>query len=342
MSHYICAISGLDIATNHFPIYLNNRECMHPIFYVPQRKLFGYTRKWAGNELTREDSYLLFLALLNSTERVFFRTHAIRNEQTDSLVAQNMESLLITISRMNSVMNPQIVFPSFVVSPDTCTLSNIKHWIENWNSAYTDFKSNYVFSSTVRKLSIREAALQKMIKSPHRDPSSYAMDLAKWASVAGSFPEYLTDVEGIKMPLCDYWEKIIIAAANKRFFTIPKSDLKELIEHCEINIEPGTIYHHKLLEVIRAAKNYLDMFIGNVTASRNLTSGIWGFPEDTDKEDEDDVFAANLAQVVANAPETEPRRDMYRSKMDYIVAKIKWDTAQSLKVAKKHLDEEGE
>lgn len=339
MASYTCSISGLTIHCNHFPIHLRDREAMHPIFHAPQRALFGFTKKWAANEIPHEDSYLLYLALLKSTNKVFFRTNAIyRGAPTDAIVANNMEKLLVVVNRMNTISSAN-VFSAVAISHDSSDLTSSTHWIDNWNENYEEFKDGYQFASSVKKLSIREAALEKLIKSPHKDVSSYATDLARWASTAGNFPSFLTLVDGINIPLCDYWESIIIAAAQKRFLSIPSLELKQVIDHCEENIPPGSIYHHKLLVVLREAKEYIGGFLGMVAGSSVLTRLTpWTFAPDAPpaSDADDNIEAINIHALVASAPKEEPRRDQFQKHFDYIRAKIKWDAAQTIRKEQDH------
>lgn len=342
MAHIICAYSGLELHINHFPISLTNRESHHPIFDAPQRALFSYARKWAAHELTPTDSYLLFTALLKSTNRVHFRVAARYSEgATDQVVANNMDKLLVALSRMNSINVAGEVFANVAITNESANMENARYWIQSWQDNYEDFKDNYSFAANVKKLSLREAALERMIRSPHREVSYYADDLAKWATLAGNFPTGTTEVDGLQVPLSDYWEGIIIAAANKRFFTIPRHDLEECIEYCQENIDPGSIYSHKLLAVLREARSYLAGFLGDISglgASKKRVP-IWNFPGSEpgtpyQEEHEDDVFAANLDVVVASAPATIPVRGMFATNMQYLMAKIKWSAAQDILAAR--------
>lgn len=346
MAHIICAYSGLELHINHFPVSLTNRESHHPIFDAPQKTLFAYASKWAHHELTATDSYLLFTALLKSSNRVHFRVAARYSPgASDSVVANNMEKLLICLSRMNSINVAGEVFAAVAISNESANMENAKYWIQSWLDNYEDFKENYSFAANVKKLSQRELALERMIKSPHRDVSYYAGDLAKWASLAGNFPHGTTEVDGLQVPISDYWENIIIAAANKRFFTIPRHDLEECIEHCEENIDPGSIYHHKLLSVLREAKSYLAGFLGDISGVGKKRVPIWNFPgkePGAAAEDDEDIFAANLDIVVANAPATIPVRGMFPTNMAYLRAKIQYDAAQNILTARKEALEDGQ
>ena len=133
MATYLCCYSGLEITVSHFPLYLSNRtehRCAHPIFHVPQKNLLSYARKWSAKELTSIDSYLLYVALLRSTELVYFRTPAVYVERklieeanvphsgmgSDSIVSTNMEKLMIAISRINSLYNFKAKFPEMIIA----------------------------------------------------------------------------------------------------------------------------------------------------------------------------------------------------------------------------------
>lgn len=337
MAHVICAFSGLDLHINHFPISLVSRESHHPIFDAPQRTLFAYASKWAHHELTPTDSYLLFTALLKSSARVHFRVAAKYTPgPSDQVVANNMEKLLICLSRMNSIFAAGEVFAAIAINAESCNMENAKYWIQSWLQNYEDFKDNYSFAANIKKLSIREAALERMIKSSHIDVSYYARDLAKWAALAGNFPTGTTLVDGLQVPIADYWESIIIAAAQKKFFTITNADLKECIEHCEENIDPGNIYHSKLLLVLREAKAYLAGFLGDIsgTGLKRNSLQIWNFAPDAPGQEEPDVFAANLDAIVSAAPTILPLRANYSTMMEYLKAKIKYDAAKSILAAR--------
>lgn len=334
MASYLCAISGLRIGCTFFPIYLENREACHPIFHAPQRMLFGFARKWAANELTRTDSYLLYLAFLKSSNRVFFRVPAMyRDNITDAIVANNMEKLMVVISRMNSISETS-VFSSVAISHDSSDLSSSPHWIDNWNANYEEFKSGYAFAEVAKKLDIRERALEKLIKSPHKDVSQYSRDLAKWASVAGDFPTFLTPVNGIHIPCCDYWESIIIAAAERKYMQIPSGELEQVIEHCLENIPPGSIYHNKLLVVLREAKDYLKGFLGMVAGSQTLQRLVpWTFAPDAPpaSDTDENIDAINIHQIISTAPSKLPTRSDYATHFEYVKATIKYKAAMAYK-----------
>jgi hypothetical protein len=322
----LCGLSGIEFQCDHFPAYLHARESHHPIFNIPQRKLLSFLPKWASGELTTTDNYLLFLAILNSSDLVEFRTPAVKTPFTDSIVAQNMESLVRTIIKLNTVTNPAVVFPRYVITPETKTLSNVKYWIENWKEAHKEFLDGYRSAHTSEKLVRREAALERMIKNPHKPIASYASQIADWAAIAGSFPNgnIPSPFTQLQIPLSQYWKEIIIRCANETsLFSIPRTDLDDLLEHCEQNIPVGSIYSNALFRILRHAlerqKNFLGL--GDLDISRSTYQIL---------ESSDDAESANIRAMIDAAPDHEPKPDEYPTKFAYLKAKLRWDMSRKL------------
>jgi hypothetical protein len=323
----LCSLSGIEFQCEHFPAYLSSREVSHPIFSLPQKKLISYLGKWAAGELTPTDSYLLFLATLNSSSLVEFRVPAARNPETDAIIAQNMEALAKAVTKLNTVTNPAIVFPRYVISPETKFLQNVKHWIENWEEAFQDFQDGYSKEYDSRKLMTREAALERLIKNPHLPLSAYASKLADWAAVAGNFPTYTTisPFSPIKISMADYWKEIIQKCSKEEsLFSVPAIDVQDLLDHCETNISIGSIYSNALFKVLRHAierqKNFL--FLGD----SDLTRGKYRI-----LSSEDTTESANIKAMIDSAPDHEPKIEEYPNKLAFLKAKLRWQMAKTYK-----------
>lgn len=334
----LCSLSSLEFSCEHFPGALYSRETSHPVFSLPQKKLLSYLHKWSSGELTSIDSYLLFLALLNSSDLVQFRVPAIRTERTASIIAQNMEDLAKTVIKLNTVTVPGKIFPHFVISQDTKTLDNVHYWIENWKDSYSDFQAGVLTDLEGRdewkKLANREAALERLIKNPHRPLSDYASQIAEWASVAGNFPNGTvpSPFTGLQISLSDYWKFIIIKSSTESaLYSIPKQDLEDLLEHCETHINIGTIFSNALFKILRNALTKQRNFIGlgDKDIGRVRIGDFTILDPDASTED------ANMAAIVASAPDHLPQRDEYPSKFEYMRAKLRYD--MSLKMKRKEV-----
>ena len=325
----LCGISGIEFACDHIPFYASSREAVHPIFHLPQKKLFSLTGKWTRQELTKTDSYLLFLAILHSTEHIEWRVPVQRTALLDSVIATVLPALITIVAKMNSVQHPAVTFARFSVTPDTKTLANVEAWISTWISNWKDFEDGYRSISLDQKLLRREQALARLIKNPILRPEKYAGQIAEWAALAGDFPESKTLVNGMYVPLSEYWKSIIRQCVQKdSVFDIPTPDLAELIEHCEEYIPAGNIYAHALFKILRDCADRKKQFYGLETIDVPVSS-VFRILSETDT-----VESANLAAMIDSAPEHKPVRGDYPTTIAYLRAKLKWDAAQQLQVEK--------
>lgn len=326
----LCSISGLEFDCSYFPGTFYSREVFHPIFNLPQKRLLTYTSKWAGGELTPTDTYLLFIALLKSTDLVDFRVPVSRNEFTNSIIANNMEFLIRTVIKVNTIVHPTQVFHNVVVSPDTKFLTNVHYWIENWDEAYKNFQSGARRDIDDRKLVHRENALQRMIKNPHKSLSEYSSQIGEWACLAGNFPTFLTTSpysKESKIPLAEYWKSIISKCAkDEQLFSIPKKDLAELVEHCEENIPLGSIFSNALFKILRYAQTRQKDFL--TFDGEDLDVPASGKGSYTILEQGTSAEAANMKALVDSAPKERPRKEQYPTHFQYMRAKLRWDMAQ--------------
>lgn len=327
-----CAYSSIESNVDHFPGIADTRETVHPIFHIPQKKLLSYTSKWATGELTETDSYLLFLAILNSTELIQFRTAAIKTVDTPAIIANNMQQLVLTVSRLNSVSALRQIFPEFVVSNETRTLANVRYWLEVWQENYESFNAGNVREIKLEKLRIRENALERMIKSPHVSVSSYSKKLASWAAIAGNFPEYLVQhpkIKEQKIPMSEYWQMIIIRLAKEDdIFNIDSQDIFDLYEHIQLNIPYGTIQSNLLMKIMKKV----------VSQHRNLLSlgepileveyDILDSPQPVSNSSQD-LESNELSRIIESAPDSPPNRMDYNSQHEYLKAKMRYLVAKN-------------
>lgn len=304
------------------PTSLHSSTYTHPIFHVSQHRLISLAGQWASQKLTPTESYLLFLALLDSTELVQWKCHATYTPQTDSLISSNMESLLGIIAKINLIKHPTFALPSFSINPTTTTLSNSHHWIQVWIENYNDWYQGKRDEAIRERLQDREDALQRLIKSsvPYE---SYAKVLASWAASAGSFPTYDTThpISHQQIPLAEYWKQLIITVANEdKLWRYPRADIVELIEHCEENIMHGNIYAHTLMKYLRKGLSQYDDYLGFgelVPSSTKFTI----IPNDTP------IHKINLAVLETTTPTEEPKKHQYPTQSAWLKAYTKWKLA---------------
>lgn len=322
MATITCAYSGLTFKCEHFPMSLSNAETSHPIFLLPQHKLLSYTTKWSSGELGTTDSYLLFLALLNSTGLLEWRTSiAYRKGLTDSTVAGNMESLLKIIGKVNLIHHPRFALPSFAITKETHTLENVTYWIQAWHDSFIEFMRGYKEQTEQEKIMRREYALERMIKSTQlKNAKAYALSLAAWAELVGQFPTFtmIHPISKGPVQLNAYWKEIIVACIREeKIFQYPEADVIELLEHCEEHIPHGSISAASLMDLLRVGKksqsSYLCLTDFDIAAYKAGTLS-----------SEDVVETNNKIAMIQSAPMNAPVRKDYASDLEFIRAKAKF------------------
>ena len=333
MAKITCSYSGVVFNCEHMPISLSSREIAHPLFFTPKKRLISLAGQWAANRLSPTESYLLYLALLNSTELIVWRTPAIYGEKTPAVIANNMEYLIHIIGKIDLISHPSFALPSFAISYDTAELTNSYHWIQAWITNYNDWYEGYKTASRNESLKhaieSRETALEKLIKSPQSNQLKLAKLISDWAETAGAFPKSATlhPITNRYVPLSEYWKQIIIACINEdKIWYFPEADILELIDHCEDNIAHGSIYAYQLMSTLKTGiknqNNYLGYgdtdLMGETTQFRILDPSA-------------SVEDVNKIAIIQSAPEFEPNQGQYKSKFEYIKAKLKWEMAQKYK-----------
>ena len=327
MAKILCGYSSIEFSCEHLPLSLYSREVTHPLFHVSKKKLLSLAAQWSTGKLTPTESYLTYLSLLHSTGLIEWRTPASYTSKTNAIIANNMEQLIHIVGKIDVIKHPSFVLPHFVIGTDTSNLENSYHWIQIWNQNFTDWMDNVKDHSNDQELIRREAGLQKLIKSSHKNIEDYPKILAAWAATAGDFPTFKVKVNGVSMELCDYWESIIIKCAKEEtIFQVPESDLRELIEHCEDNIiAEGSIYAMALMKYLRNGaamqKNYLGL--GDIDLSSQAGTAYRILSPTTSAED------ANIQNMIDTAPTKEPMKHMYPDLISYIKAKGRWTIAQN-------------
>lgn len=311
MARIVCGISNIPFKCDHVPMVLQNREYNHPIFSLPQKKLLGLYSVYNKGELSEIDSYLLFLALLNSTDSVEFVTPAIITESTISIIARNIDELVHTIWESNAILAPRFKQPCFYIRSDTASLDNISTWIAAWRRNIDEFKLG-LYSQTQHELLIQtEKKLTRLIFTPEAGQLHLSAAVAEWADRAASFPKNKADD----------WKAIIRKCYNlEAMFSTPKVLLVEIKCYCEENIESGSIQFHTLMKTLRAGIDNHNNFLGlgsyDTFNKKSLGADF------TLLSDEVSLQATSILSIIASAPTREPIEAEYPNKLAFIKARL--------------------
>lgn len=314
--HTKCAISGITFKI----AYSYNIEIpvttgyYHPIFTLNSVTLYNLYESYTYGKLNNLDSYLLYLAILNSTGKIHWKSHIKSNPEdksTQAIIANNIGKLIEVIAKTDSIKRVSFKQPEFCITKENNTIESTINFIKAWEENIEDFLAYSADARDRASLLEVENKLSRLILSGNK-PESYAAVIADWAAIAGNFPEDSKEL----------WVTTIRASFNKnKMFKTPLSLLKEIKTYCECNIEAGSIHFHSLMETLTTAVvNHLDYLGGTNPASsytllpEMITSK--QLPKEVNKD------KAALDNVISKAPEKLPEEKDYSSKLDFIKAKL--------------------
>lgn len=306
-----CSLSGLDYSVDYFPSRLIAGITYHPIFDLPQSRLHEYYSLHCRQALKSEETFLLTLALLKSSELIIFRQPARFSPNSTGQCFRNLERLYRIVSLIQSIMVPSVSFPRISINEETAELDSLSDWLKVWEDCYSDFIQRLADSHAIDLLKRKERALEKFIKSPNIPARKYAHVLAEWACHAFNFPDYIVE----------YWQEVIIKCYNYDLIvSIPLVDMDELIEHCESELGDstiGTIQSNLLFSVLSEGKQKIQseqIFAKNKEGILVL--------DETRKDH------AHIIEVIKTAPISEPKPEEYPNKFEFQKALMRWQMAK--------------
>lgn len=312
-----CSYSGIQYDVPLFStVLIPEGETVHPIFSLTTENLNDLYTEYLIGALSPQESYLVFLTMLNNTRLILWRRpidiNSIHPDKLTRIIATYFQPLFSISTKLAACKHPNFLAPSVVISEENNDLDNVKEWIKLWETAYSDFVSGLSHSQFLDSLRKKEAALAKFIKSPQIPAEKYAHVLADWACLAASFP-----------PICapDWKDLIIKCYKFEEIITKDQCDLEDLIAHCESNINEystGSILSHALFTCLSEGLGKMQDFYG---AKSSNSAGF------TQLDDSIPEQAIMLKMIESSAIE-EPQQKDYQTKFEFIKAKMAWNAAQ--------------
>lgn len=311
-----CQYSGVSFEVSYF----SNMKLTyaHPIFTASPKLLLSRVGDWAAGKLNESERRLLFLALLNTTELVEWRSVAL---PSDSIVQNQMEPLAKFVGWMIGLQNPSVIFSKIVIQPENRYLENCKYWIQAWQQEKKDFDEGYRDSSLASKQMRREEALERLIKNHSLKTEDYARLLAIWTWEACNVPTTLRE----------YYTQIF-TTKNIKIYEIKTVDLEDMLSYMEDALDAGSIFAFAAFKHVRLllAKNKAGLAHGLGIEEGEFSNLSFEILRDTPFSIQEDPIAEdNMNAIAIQAPSEEPVLQKYPSKLAYLRAKAAWQLMQS-------------
>jgi len=327
----ICPKSGLSYYAN---VGYGIAISPHPIFSLPLSKLIAQLEDWASGKLTGTDEYLLGLAFLAKAPTHW--TSPTKQEQAGPIITTNLESLSKVVLRLHTLSLEDV--PSFVINKNTAGLEQLPNWINVLNEALAAQVATVRAGRIAGRIARQEESITKLInRGLDRSGSKLAGLVASWAAIAGDFPTFKTVVQGKEVTCSVYWQSIIQIAWTGNYIAalqngVTPSDVKELIEHCEDQIPHGSTHSYLLMKTLRGLYDLISEFrpVSPIVVNEpdaDITDGADSKETitSTNANNSTTITTVTSTETLAAAiPLPEPARNQFKSQMDYLRARIKW------------------
>lgn len=269
----------------------------HPVFSATLKYLTNVAIS-AEPGITTADRYLAGCALLN----YLVAPGAWRVPLTDGAVSHVISNISDLASTVIKTLATKLEWPHITINRDTADLYNLQHYLVSINESIDSVAR---ISEEREELNRKTGNVERLINSNlHRNTPNTAKLLADWAEAAAKFPQesvtYLPD--GTPIALTDYWKAIIISAHTGKHVEmlgagIDADEVSDLIDWLEFNLEMhGTPQSTELMKSLRTAKEVLE-----------------------------DFSTPMQVQVTKQDADPEPVRKDFKSSIDYLKAKAKWN-----------------
>jgi len=290
-----CPISGISYKCDNVPYTLIHP---HPIFTLPYPKLLNlYENTFHNHSLTNQ--YLIFVSILNSIDSLQWRVPCSLNPTspaTEKLIDNNILQLITVVERTNAISVPSFKQPGYAITPDNSDLKDIDAYIAAWQFNIDNFHHAYKQEKLDAKVHQVEDKLQYLINSGEQLLT--AVKIADWAHLTASFPT--ADADRYKL--------IIRSCYNAtKMFSYKVTEIEEVRDYCYASIMAGSIYMHKLIEILNHGIELNKNYLGYTILDTNDPS--------------------SLDIILATAPESPPRPEDYDNKLDLLKARLKYSIA---------------
>lgn len=335
MAKVTCAISGIRFACSYMEdLDLPHTAGMiHPIFAASYKQLHRLYSKHCRGELAPKDSYLLFIAFLNTSEQVIWK-HPVtldpNDRQTKVLIENNLAQLVSVLEKTSVIQIPTFSQPSFSVNYENSDLRTVSNWIKAWRDNINNFYNGRATDRERDLLINAENRLTRMINSGI-DKKAYSKIIANWAERAAEFPA--NKAELYKTTICNCF-------SEAKMFNTSLHLLKEIKEHCHTHLELGSIHSYTLFSVLdEGIAKHTDYLGGSSLAlGYELLDLNKASPEylndlkaiKDNKEIGSTKTQLAIADIVTSAPDKLPVESDYSSKLAYIKAKLAYRTAANV------------
>jgi hypothetical protein len=331
----ICRISGLPIWKSNLLMGMDLAD-EHPIFKMKNSLILtkDMIHRFSSAENV-DEKRLIYLATINATHLITFEHVAIPSLKTMEATFYRASPLAQWVNFAEYKFAKIVSFPQYVVRKDNADLSNIKSWLESLEDIKNKVSRKELDRDKNAALLQKEMEIKKELGDANFFGKAFTPKLARWAlelcDVTSKSEDYAKWMKHLCVPLNEAWMYKL-----EDFYELQEV-LQNGLPNLEMNPQAISVMHQMKSLITECRRGFTEFSIFD---DKPVGETDFEIIEDDDSDlDNPKKITHKINQHLLNVPSEEPLAKNYVKKVEYLIAKAKWDIAQAK--ANKTIDETG-
>jgi hypothetical protein len=321
----ICRISNIPLWKSDLLLGLDLAD-EHPLFKAKRSIIFDkkMIHRFALSENVLEKR-LIYLATLHATYLVEFNAPAEPSLHLMESTYFQLQRLAEWVCFAEFKLAKVVSFPQYVIRKDNADLGNIRSWLDSLEDIRSKVFRKEIERDKNAELLQKHDEIKREIIEANFFGKAFTPKLAKWALE-------VCDI-GARHPNYSKWMKILCTPLSEAFIY----DVEDIIELKDMLQEglPNLEHNPQAISVMFQMKHLLAEHKKGFTEfdifSNKIDTEVAGFEIVEEDSETHQKVTHKINQHLLNVPTEEPVRSQYEKKVEYFIAKAKWDIAQRMK-----------
>lgn len=318
----ICIKSGVPIWKTNYLLGFDLAD-EHPIFRAKTSLIFNKDMIHRFMQSEQElEKRLIFLAALNLTYHVDFNYPAAPSKHVMESCFQDAMFLAQWMRFADYKLAKIVTFPRYVINKDNADMKSIRAWLNSIDEIRQQVNRKELDRDKNAALLAREMEIKKELGEANFVGKAFTPKLAKWAldlcDVTVRHDEYFKWMKIMCLPLHEAW---MVPLAD---YMELEALLQENLPFLEENPQAISVMFQMRSLIKECRKGFQDFDV--FTDSNGHSSDFQIIDEDEEGNQTGKVVRIN--QQYDNVPTSEPVQSNYATKLQFLIAKAKWDLSQ--------------
>lgn len=318
----ICQKSGVPIFKTDYLIGFDLAD-EHPIFKARTNLILNpeMVHRFARAE-SEFEKRLIYLAVLNASYLVHFEYPAAPSLKVMEKTFYQAMDLVQWVRFAEYKLAKIVAFPQYVIRKDNADLASVKAWLDSIEDLRQKINRKELERDKNAALLQREMEIKRELNEAIAIGKAFTPNLAKWS----------LDLCDITVRHKDYskWMKILCCPTSEAWiFNLEdyyeiRETLQNNLPFLEDNPQAISVMHQINQLIQECRRGFTEFSIFNDSGEESVSD----FEILEDGTQRQTIHKIN--QHMKDVPLDEPKKENYPKKLDYLMAKAKWDISQRM------------